>query len=80
MRADNGEIFRRVNAAGGARCWDVCEYSPEVRKLRPAEFRTHRIGPQPHGAAELRPSPVVGRLVAAGRGVTCYLAFSCEDE
>jgi hypothetical protein len=61
MRGERGEIFLRVNAAAGNRHWMLSEYTPEVRRLRPADDGVNRIGPQPHGAAELQPSPAMGR-------------------
>ncbi|MBM4041084.1 MAG: hypothetical protein FJ290_21500 [Planctomycetes bacterium] len=61
MRGEKGEVFLRVNAAVGERRWSICEYGPDAKRLRPAEDRVNHIGPQPHGAAELQPSPIVGR-------------------
>jgi hypothetical protein len=64
-RGEGGEVFLRVNAAAGDRRWTLGESTPEVRRLRPADDGVNRIGPQPHGAAELQPSSAVGRRLDA---------------
>jgi len=61
VRGEKGEVFLRVNAAAGERHWTIAEYTPDVRRLRRADDGVNRIGPQPHGAAELQPSPAIGR-------------------
>jgi hypothetical protein len=61
MRGEKGEIFLRVNAAAGQRKWSIADYNRDIKRLRFAGERVNCIGPQPHGSAELQPSPAIGR-------------------